>query len=427
LLFQICFSITECVSSMDQDPGFYLCINSLAFTEQDGSIVKRRLEINWQQMNVTDGLIIVLAKENQNGTVVQITPSLYTDGYYTTDIVLPYPHQTELYTSKCQFGYRAILIDENGIEMATSCLRNEPEWQWNKKDTLAEMEIGSLMLIGAHDAAAYRDYQGSGDDNWVTSSTFAQEENLLSQLLWGVRFLDIRIGYYPTTDEKFWLVHGIIKAHPLKEGIQLVQQFLQVSRDVMVWEINNFLQTWTDEAHQELHDLLISEFYPWLVVPLGIGWSTTLQDIWSRVTLPTDEGRIILTYNEAHTDPVYFFPEVVEKWGDVDEPEDLRAYLDQQVSVAQQNPDRYTPWKPNCQLTPTTEDIIGGRWSGLREMANAVNRNVTSWWTNDWSDLPATIPIHDFVLSTGMIQESIRRNLRLAESRDFSTNRENQF
>ena len=35
-------------------------------------------------------------------------------------------------------------------------------------------------------------------------------------------------------------------------------------------------------------------------------------------------------------------------------------------------------------------------------------RNVTSWWINDWSDLPATFPIHDFVLSTGMIKESIR-------------------
>ena len=25
-------------------------------------------------------------------------------------------------------------------------------------------------------------------------------------------------------------------------------------------------------------------------------------------------------------------------------------------------------------MTPTAEDIIGGKWSGLREMADAVNR-----------------------------------------------------
>ncbi len=29
-----------------------------------------------------------------------------------------------------------------------------------------------------------------------------------------------------------------------------------------------------------------------------------------RVTLPTEAGRIIITYNERHTDDVFFFPEV---------------------------------------------------------------------------------------------------------------------
>ena len=44
------------------------------------------------------------------------------------------------------------------------------------------------------------------------------------------------------------------------------------------------------------------------------------------------------------------------------------------MSKAEENTDLYTTWKPNCQMTPTADDIIGGRWSGLREMADAVNR-----------------------------------------------------
>ncbi len=44
----------------------------------------------------------------------------------------------------------------------------------------------------------------------------------------------------------------------------------------------------------------------------------------------------------------------------MDEPEELRAYLEAEVAAATGNPE-YQPWKPNCQLTPTTEDIIGGR------------------------------------------------------------------
>ena len=32
-----------------------------------------------------------------------------------------------------------------------------------------------------------------------------------------------RAGFYPYTDERFWLVHGIIKTHAMAEGIQDVQ------------------------------------------------------------------------------------------------------------------------------------------------------------------------------------------------------------
>jgi hypothetical protein len=31
-----------------------------------------------------------------------------------------------------------------------------------------------------------------------------------------------RIGHYPTLEEEFWLVHGIIKTYPLREGLDQV-------------------------------------------------------------------------------------------------------------------------------------------------------------------------------------------------------------
>ena len=52
--------------------------------------------------------------------------------------------------------------------------------------------------------------------------------------------------------------------------------------------------------------------------------------------------------------------EVLGKWGDVDEPADLRRYLENQVSLADGSP-AYKPWKPICQLSPTVEDILGNR------------------------------------------------------------------
>ena len=34
-----------------------------------------------------------------------------------------------------------------------------------------------------------------------------------------------------------------------------------------------------------------------------------------------------------------------------------------QVANAESNPTSFRPWKPNCQMTPNEEDIIGGRFS----------------------------------------------------------------
>ena len=38
------------------------------------------------------------------------------------------------------------------------------------------------------------------------------------------------------------MVHGIIKAHPMIEGIRDVQEFLRNTREILVWEINTFEQ-----------------------------------------------------------------------------------------------------------------------------------------------------------------------------------------
>ena len=103
-----------------------------------------------------------------------------------------------------------------------------------------------------------------GDDNWATSAVFAQEEDFLHQLIWGVRFLDIRAGFYPTTPERFWLVHGIIKTHPMAEGVEDVKTFLRNTQEILVWEVNGYEQVWDDEAHAEFKEFLIGEFSDWL-------------------------------------------------------------------------------------------------------------------------------------------------------------------
>ena len=46
----------------------------------------------------------------------------------------------------------------------------------------------------------------------------------------------------PSLEEKFWLVHGIIKVHPLSEGLNQVKEFLQNSGDIIIWHTGGFNQ-----------------------------------------------------------------------------------------------------------------------------------------------------------------------------------------
>ena len=41
---------------------------------------------------------------------------------------------------------------------------------------------------------------------------------------------------------------------------------------------------------------------------------------------------------------------------------------------------------------------------------------MTKWWRDEWSDLTATFSIHDFVKSTNMIEETIKRNIEKASA-----------
>jgi hypothetical protein len=53
----------------------------------------------------------------------------------------------------------------------------------------------------------------------VPQTTYTNDEARCYAYLSPIGF---RIGHYPTLEEEFWLVHGIIKTYPLHEGLDQV-------------------------------------------------------------------------------------------------------------------------------------------------------------------------------------------------------------
>jgi len=150
-----------------------------------------------------------------------------------------------------------------------------------------------------------------------------------------------------------------------------------------------------------------------MVKPLTNSWSMTLNQVWSQRSLPKNEGRLIIIYqNQYFTNKNLFFPNIIEDWGNVDTKRHLKAYLDSKTKEARLK--GFKPWRIDCQLTPDFSDIVFKRKS-LRLYADLVNRYVTSWWKRDYEDLQGVYTLHDFFLGTDMIQVAIARNMKTAK------------
>jgi hypothetical protein len=67
-----------------------------------------------------------------------------------------------------------------------------------------------------------------------------QEEDVLSQLIHGVRYLDIRVAYYADRDEVWWVSHGIIPVHPLQPVFDDVRTFLQNTNEIVILDFHGF-------------------------------------------------------------------------------------------------------------------------------------------------------------------------------------------
>ena len=53
-----------------------------------------------------------------------------------------------------------------------------------------------------------------------------QAEDVWDQLLYGIRYLDLRVSYHANTAEKFWLNHDLVKMNPLYKTVQVRLYFI---------------------------------------------------------------------------------------------------------------------------------------------------------------------------------------------------------
>jgi len=67
-----------------------------------------------------------------------------------------------------------------------------------------------------------------------------QDVDVLAQLIYGVRYLDIRVGHYPNTDSVWWANHGVYRSVPMQNVMSQVKTFLDNTNEIVIFDIQEF-------------------------------------------------------------------------------------------------------------------------------------------------------------------------------------------
>lgn len=101
------------------------------------------------------------------------------------------------------------------------------------------------MIPGTHNSGCYKHSDLIRKDTYQRY-LLTQDRDVWTQLVHGIRYLDIRIGYYPAIPNgtaiveegnhvnRFWVNHDVIRVTPLAEIINDVRSFLDVARNEIV-------------------------------------------------------------------------------------------------------------------------------------------------------------------------------------------------
>ncbi|KAG8258521.1 hypothetical protein J6590_029154 [Homalodisca vitripennis] len=229
-----------------------------------------------------------------------------------------------------------------------------------------------------------------------------KEESVLSQLVNGVRYLDLRLGYHKN-DGGFFSHHGFAKLRHFQGVIDDLVVFLENSKDIVIIDLHHFPVGFkSEENHKELVRYLEKELSEYMATP-ALGWRATLEDVWKT------GKQLIVSYNNkaivSKGTHKLWYP-VSQRWGDVRTVEGLREYL---RSVMRRQP--LEAWAAMAELTPDKWAVLLDTQGGLRAMAARTNMQVTDWFRHDWA-LYCNIVAVDFVRSSGIINIAIDSNLR---------------
>lgn len=351
--------------------------------------------------------------------------------------------------------------------LASSCLRAYPNWMSELYSKIESRSITQLMLPGTHNSGTYMHMpinSGIVDKSalaLINKYQVNQDESVFNQLVYGVRLLDLRVGYAEVVghSDVFWIYHDILRTEtPVREVLAQVKLFLDLTEnEIIILDFHRF-PVGFDESSVKKHSLLIELMFNSLgsyIVPSYLGLNGPISEYVSA------GKRLIVCYAERQAAPILTsFPSLIvaseerklSLVKDVDEIERdtnnddtdktrqhienthqkqmraslLSSLLFQPVRHLWPNKDSLTGLEEYLnssacshyygelrslmvELTPTLFGALIDKYDGTRRLASQVSRPITDWLRDRWLHCLNSVS-SDFFLANNLINLSLYAN-----------------
>ncbi|CAG7653048.1 unnamed protein product [Allacma fusca] len=391
------------------DAHVFVTLNEVASVDKSsGQIFGRELELNWVNFDYPNyaGHSVKLfdhdPEQDPSSPLSSHTVGEST-GYVKTNFRLEVLNFTSVRQEFC-LAWMGYFRSGDTRPYKSNCLRLYPTWMNDIRDIIGNKPLRKLMIPGTHDAGAWIVYDGSfASDGILARFTYTQEEHIYNQLVSGVRYLDVRVGHYPSsTGEEFWVNHDLVKIRELKNLLQDVLKFVTEFKEVVFMDFHRFPQGFTSESiHEKLYDFLLEHLGD-VLAPRSLTIDATLNQLLNA------KKYVVLTYNDDfYTKRNLLWSPLQHGWGDKNTVEKLLDYLPTAISEFGCT-NRF--WSAMAELSPAAGDIITRPNYGLRNMAADVNKPLNVWYkTPQWYS-KSNIVSTDYYFGNDLIQTCIKVN-----------------
>ncbi|KAK8789077.1 hypothetical protein V5799_021146 [Amblyomma americanum] len=236
---------------------------------------------------------------------------------------------------------------------------------------------------------------------------FTQDQTISKQLAFGIRSLDLRVGF---VDRTFWIFHDYFKAEVTVESVlKQVRSFVQTTGEIVLLDFHRFTLGFDhrfdpiDERHRMLVELIAKSLGD-VMAPRAL-FNNTVGDILGSCdsSSPARNQTVFVMYNYdyrgLHSE--FLSPGVAQFWADAQDLNHLVQYLDK--SACKKVPGALT--SAQAELTFKFPVQVGV----LRELAQLVNFNVTNTFRERYWKCTNVVAT-DYFLGNGIVELAIQAN-----------------